>query len=48
VDGGEVGDEGEESLEDLELSVNSLRGAVVDYLDGGRDVRLRGRLRARR
>jgi hypothetical protein len=39
VDGGEVGDEGEVSLEDLELSVDSLRGAVVDCLDGGRDDR---------
>ena len=39
MDGGEVGDEGEESLEDLELFVDSLRNAVVDCSDGGRDVR---------
>ena len=37
MDGGEVVDEGEESLEDLELSVDSLRNAVVDCLDGGRE-----------
>ena len=39
VDGGEVGDEGEESLEDLELFVNTLQNAGVHCLDDGRDRR---------
>ncbi|KAI0262662.1 hypothetical protein BGY98DRAFT_1104105 [Russula aff. rugulosa BPL654] len=34
--GGEVGDEGEESLEDLELYVDALRNAVVLCLNDGR------------
>ena len=33
VNGREVGDEGEKSLEDLELYVYTLRHAVVDCLD---------------
>jgi hypothetical protein len=33
VNGGEVGDEGEKSLEDLELYVYTLRHVVVDCLD---------------
>ena len=37
MNGGEVGDEGEESLEDLELYVDALRHAVVHCLDDGRD-----------
>ena len=37
MDGGEVGDEGEKSLEDLELYVNTLRNAVVHCLDDGRN-----------
>ena len=44
MNGGEVGDKGEESLEDLELYVDTLRNAVAHCLDDGR----RGRLRARR
>jgi hypothetical protein len=39
VNGGEVGDEGEESLEDLELYVDTLRHAVVHCLDDSRDRR---------
>jgi hypothetical protein len=39
VNGGEVGDEGEESLEDLELYVDTLRQAVVHRLDDSRDRR---------
>jgi hypothetical protein len=39
VDGGEVGGEGEESMEDLELFVDTLRNAVVHCLDDGRDRR---------
>lgn len=35
MNGGEVGDEGEKSLEDLELYVNALRHAVVHCLDDG-------------
>jgi hypothetical protein len=41
VYGGEIGDEGEESLEDLELYVDALRHAVVHCLDDGRDRRER-------
>jgi hypothetical protein len=37
VNGGEVGDEEEESLEDLELYVYNLRHAVVCCLGDGRD-----------
>ena len=37
--GGEVGDEGEECVEDLELYVNTLRNAVIRCLDGGQDLR---------
>lgn len=37
VDGGEVGDEGEEGLEDLELDVDALGHAVVHRLDDGWD-----------
>ena len=37
MNGGEVGDEGEKSLEDLELYVDTLRHAVVHCLDDGRD-----------
>ena len=37
VNGGEVGDEGEEGLEDLELFVDTLRSPVVHCLDDGRD-----------
>jgi hypothetical protein len=41
VNGGEVGDEGEESLEDLELYVDTLRHAVIhclgDRREGDRD-----------
>jgi hypothetical protein len=36
VNGGEVGDEGEKSLEDLELYVYTLRHVVFHYLDGSR------------
>jgi hypothetical protein len=39
VNGGEVGDEGKKSLEDLELYVDTLRHAVVHRLDDGRDRR---------
>jgi hypothetical protein len=39
VNGGEVGDEEEESLEDLELYVYASRHAVVHYLDDGRNRR---------
>jgi len=39
VNGGEVGDEGEESLEDLELYVDTLRHAVAHCLDDSRDRR---------
>ena len=39
MNGGEVGDEGEESLEDLELYVDTLRHTVVHCLDDGRDSR---------
>jgi len=35
--GGEVGDEGEECLEDLKLYVDALRHAVVHRLDDSRD-----------
>jgi hypothetical protein len=37
VNGGEVGDEGEESLEDLDLYVYTLRHAVFRCLDDNRD-----------
>lgn len=37
MDGGEVGDEGEEGLEDLELDVDALRHAIVHRLDDGWD-----------
>jgi hypothetical protein len=39
VNGGEVGDEEEESLEYLELYVGTLRNAVVHRLGDGRDRR---------
>ena len=39
MNGGEVGDEGEESMEDIELFVVTLRNAVVHCLDDGRDRR---------
>ena len=39
LDGGEVGDEEEKSLEDLELYVDALRNVVVHCLDDGRDRR---------
>ena len=39
ANGGEVGDEGVESLEDLELFVDTLRNAVVHCLDDGQDLR---------
>jgi hypothetical protein len=39
--GGEIGDKGEESLEDLELYVDALGHAVVHCLDDGRDGRER-------
>lgn len=39
--GGEIGDEGEESLENLELYVDALGHAVVHRLDDGRDGRER-------
>ena len=39
VNGGEVGDDEEESLEDLELYVDTLRNAVVHHLDDGQDSR---------
>jgi hypothetical protein len=39
VNGGEVGDEGEESLEDVELFVDTLRNAVVRSLFGWPDDR---------
>jgi hypothetical protein len=39
VNGREVGDEGEKSLEDLELYVDTLGHAVVHCLDDGRDRR---------
>ena len=35
--GGEIGDKGEECLEDPELYVDALRHAVVHRLDDGRD-----------
>jgi hypothetical protein len=35
VKGGEVGDEGEENLENLELFVDTLRNAIVHRLDAG-------------
>ena len=35
MDGGEVGDEGEEGLEDLELDVDALGHAVIHRLDDG-------------
>ena len=37
VNGRDVGDEGEQSLEDLELFVDTLRNAVVHFLDDGRN-----------
>jgi hypothetical protein len=43
VKGGEVGDEGEESLKDIELFVDTLRNAVVHCLDAGWDRRQRER-----
>jgi hypothetical protein len=39
VNSGGVGDEGEESLEDLELYFDILRNAVVQCLGDGRDLR---------
>jgi hypothetical protein len=39
VNGREVGDEGEKSLEDLELYVDTLRNAVIHCLDDSRDRR---------
>jgi hypothetical protein len=39
VSGGEVGDEGEQSLEDFELYFYTLRYAVVHYLHESRDRR---------
>jgi hypothetical protein len=39
VNGGEVSDEGEESLEDLEVYVYTLRHAVVHCLDDSQDRR---------
>ncbi len=37
MNGGEIGDKGEEGLEDFELYVNALRHAVVHCLDDGWD-----------
>jgi hypothetical protein len=39
VNGGEVGNEGEESLENFELYVYTLRHVVVHCLDDGRGRR---------
>jgi hypothetical protein len=39
MNGGDVGDGGEESLEDVELFVDTLRNTVVHCLDDGRDRR---------
>jgi hypothetical protein len=44
VNGGQVGDEGEKSLEDLELYVYTLRRAVVRMMAGkaGRELARKG------
>ena len=39
ANGGEVGDEGVESLEDLELFVDTLQNAVIHCLDDGQELR---------
>jgi hypothetical protein len=39
MNGGDVGDEGEKTLEDVELFVDALRNAVVHCLDDGRGRR---------